>query len=99
MEILVRIAEQKFKRTKIVETLSDAFEKLLCEHCFRYCKFPAWQDWREEILWSQDVDDVIKSNLENINEVHFRLNKQKDVVGGTVVYDSIIGLATVDVNV
>ena len=48
IEILVRIAEVKFKLTKQVTTFSAAFERLLHEHIFKYYTPEPWQEFRDE---------------------------------------------------
>ena len=74
MEILVRLAEIKFIRNGTIKTFADALEKLFLEHCFLHYKLPPWQTWREEVLWTNEVNKVFQSNLKSIDEVHFRIN-------------------------
>ena len=66
MEILVRIAETKFKRTQKAKNFSEALEKLLTEHCFANYEYPPWHDWRVKNLWTLEVDMVLKANLDNL---------------------------------
>jgi len=52
MEIFVRIALHKYHKSKIVETQSEAIEKLMNEHLLPYfLKFDCHK-WRLENLWN-----------------------------------------------
>jgi len=63
MEIFVRIALHKYHKSKIVETQSEAIEKLMNEHLLPYfLKFDCHK-WRLENLWNVEWDEVfIKNN-------------------------------------
>jgi hypothetical protein len=63
MEFLARIAEKKFKEPKICKTYTEAVEKLLEEHIFKLGDKEDWQEFRDEKLWTIDVNDVFEANL------------------------------------
>ena len=69
-EILLRVASAKFKETGIVNTYHEALEKLLKEHIIPYAKPERWQAFRDEELWTLDVNDVFEANLEGLKKVY-----------------------------
>ena len=50
LEILVRIADQKYRRSKLVATFAEALQRLL-NHIYANFPVAAWQEYRENSLW------------------------------------------------
>ena len=74
-EILVRIADLKFKQTKICETYSEAFEKLILDHIFCYGDPVPWQPFRDQFpedqrLWALGPNDILEANLDNLKKIY-----------------------------
>lgn len=69
-EILLRMANFKFKEQGICETYSEALEKLLKENVFPNYKIHPWQEFRDNELWTVDVNDVFEANLDGLRKVY-----------------------------
>ena len=68
IEFLIRIADQKYKgRT---ETVSAALKLLVDECIFPHSQHGKWQQWREEFLWTIDVNDVLEANIDNLFKIY-----------------------------
>jgi len=70
LEILARLAHSKFVETKICPTYEEAMTKLLEEHIFPHANPEPWQEFRDELLWTIDVNDVLEVNLEGLKKVY-----------------------------
>jgi hypothetical protein len=64
-EIIVRIAIEKYIKSRICTTLTGAVGKLLWENIFKYSDFVIpGQKWREEELWTCMNNDLYHANME-----------------------------------
>lgn len=70
LEILVRLANNKFKETGVCATYEEAFNKLLEEHVLPLANPEPWQEFRDELLWTVEVNDVLEANLEGMKKVY-----------------------------
>jgi hypothetical protein len=70
LEILVRLAQSKFKETGICATYEESMIKLLEEHIFPFANPDPWQEFRDDLLWTIDVNDVLEANLEGIKKIY-----------------------------
>lgn len=70
LEIILRLAQSKYKETGICATYEEAMSKLLEEHIFPYANPDPWQEFRDELLWTIDVNDVLEVNLEGLKKVY-----------------------------
>lgn len=70
MEILVRLAQFKFVNSGVCSTYEEAMQKLLEEHIFPYANPEPWQEFRDELLWTIDVNDVLEVNLDGLRKVY-----------------------------
>jgi hypothetical protein len=64
-EIIVRVAIEKYIKSRICITLTGAVGKLLWENIFKYSDFaiPS-QKWRKEELWTCMNNDLYHANLD-----------------------------------
>jgi hypothetical protein len=63
-EILVRIANLKYRETGQAQTYAEAFEKMLEWNIMGKYDMPcAWQAFRDQELWTMDVNDTMEANL------------------------------------
>ena len=63
LEILLRLANEKYKKTNQCDKFSTALKKLLKDNIFAYYDpVFGYQDFREKILYNLDVDDIFKVN-------------------------------------
>eukprot|EP00349_Pseudokeronopsis_sp_Brazil_P006027 CAMPEP_0202967230 /NCGR_PEP_ID=MMETSP1396-20130829/12024_1 /ASSEMBLY_ACC=CAM_ASM_000872 /TAXON_ID= /ORGANISM="Pseudokeronopsis sp., Strain Brazil" /LENGTH=291 /DNA_ID=CAMNT_0049692037 /DNA_START=293 /DNA_END=1165 /DNA_ORIENTATION=+ len=69
LEILVRIANSKYKEPGLAANYSDALQKLLSTNIFPAVQPAPWQEWREQELWTIDVNDLLEANLEGLKKV------------------------------
>mmetsp|Transcript_41069 Transcript_41069/g.39584 ORF Transcript_41069/g.39584 Transcript_41069/m.39584 type:complete len:237 (+) Transcript_41069:504-1214(+) len=69
-EILIRIAAAKFKDTGICPTINESLEKLLHEHVFLYASPESWQEFRDNELWKEDINDTLEANLEPLKQIY-----------------------------
>lgn len=69
-EILLRMANAKYRETGICASHSEALEKLLKENVFQNYKIHPWQEFRDKELWTVDVNDVLEANLDGLRKVY-----------------------------
>lgn len=91
-ELLVRIANNKYRESGQVQTYSQALEKLITEKLLVYETVP-WQGFRDKELWVIDVHDILDANLENLNKIY---KTYFTSVKKYVVFEDIIALFTRD---
>ena len=69
-EIIARIADEKYRKSKICSTLPEAVEMILRENIYKNSPFVIpWQKWRSEELWTILIDDLYRANLEALNKL------------------------------
>ena len=61
-EALVRIANKKFKEYSKMTTLRDAVDKLIIEKLKPNQDIAPWQSFRDEELWTREVNLVYHDN-------------------------------------
>ena len=69
IEILVRIAQEKFLKPGICKTLSEGLEMLIERHIIPENRASEWQGFRDELIWNLECNDVLACNLEGIMKV------------------------------
>ena len=70
-EILVRLAKLKFYEKGACKTIAEAVEKLIVDHVLPHSKLVhGYREWREEYLWTCEVDDLFKANLTNLRAIY-----------------------------
>ena len=63
-EIIVRIAQEKYVKSCTSRNLMEAVGRVLNENIFKYSDFVIpGQQWRDDYLWSIEVDDLFKANM------------------------------------
>ena len=71
LEALVRIADSRFIATKQIKTYEEATKKLIEEFVLPNFKpVEGWQDWRDKELWTLDINDLLKANLDKLKRIH-----------------------------
>ena len=70
LEILVRLAQSKYKETGICSTYEDSVQKLLEEHVFPNSNPDSWQEFRDDYLWTIEVNDVLEANLDGLKKLY-----------------------------
>ena len=64
-EILLRLVGARFKDPGITNTYAEGFEKLRHYLVQRH----PWQEFRDERLWTLEVNDVMEANIEGLKKV------------------------------
>ncbi|CAI2359328.1 unnamed protein product [Moneuplotes crassus] len=76
-EILIRLSYAKYIKSNTDRTLSEAFGRMLSDNVFKYSDFAIeGQQWREDYLWTVQLDDLYQANLEHIRRI-FKLIKHE----------------------
>lgn len=71
VEVIVRLAQDKFKEPKLCSTMAEAVTKILEEHIIMHGDIPnEWQEWRDEQLWTLEVNDVFEANLDLMKKLY-----------------------------
>jgi len=70
LEILCRLAQAKYKETGICATYEESMNKLMEEHVIPLAHPESWQEWRDEFLWTIEVNDVLEVNLEGCKKMY-----------------------------
>lgn len=70
MELLVRIANVKFRQPGIVATYAEAMEMFIEKNIIPGSNHYEWQGFREETLYTVEVNDVFYANTENLKKVY-----------------------------
>ena len=102
LEIIARLAHSKYKETGICSTYEESMQKLCEEHIFPLANPEPWQEFRDELLWTIDVNDVLEVNLEGIKKLynHFHEPRKKFMTMGDalnlMMRDSQLGLIEKD---
>jgi hypothetical protein len=66
MEIMVRLGSEKFRGPGLVKTFTEATLKLIEEVIIPHSKLEPWQEFRDELLWVLEIDELFYFNLENL---------------------------------
>ena len=69
IELLVRIANIKIMQKRKGITIAEAFKILLRENLSKAPEGAEWQGFRDQSLWTIEVNDVLEPNLENIKTI------------------------------
>ena len=88
--MLIRIANEKYKRHGEADTFTQALEMLIKENVIPYRNDMEWQEFRNEHLWCIDVNDVFQANLETLQKIY----KDIKIYQGNkyVIYADIINM-------
>ena len=75
-EVLVRLAQLKYKDTGLAKTFSEGLEMLIQENLIKNANPDPWNQFRQEDLWTLEVVDVFDANLENLKKVYQNYTNQ-----------------------
>jgi hypothetical protein len=70
IECIIRMAHEKYVKSKFCKSLSQAVGVILNDHIFKNSAFvlPVIK-WREEKLWNILIDDLFFANMSSIREI------------------------------
>jgi len=68
IELFLRLSDAKYRQTKLVKTVSEAFKKLLEDHILPYhgTQKHLWQSWRDKYLWRTLIDELLLANKRSL---------------------------------
>ena len=69
-EVLVRIARAKLIEPGTCKNYEEAMEVLFNDFLMNYPKPQSWQQWRDDHLWTLDVNDVFEANLDKLKTIY-----------------------------
>ncbi len=69
LEILIRIVGAKYKDPGITTTYHEGLKILLENHFIPKCRDLQWQEFRDETLYTLDVNDTLEANLDSLRKV------------------------------
>ena len=70
MELLVRIAKEKYHKTRVAASVADAFEMLLERDVLPVSNHEEWQGFRDNVLYTVDVDRALRANQEALGKLY-----------------------------
>lgn len=69
-ESLVRVALARYKESGEVDTFTEALKLLIEDKMLKLANPEPWQIFRDEELWTLDVNDVMETNLQSLRTVY-----------------------------
>lgn len=63
-EFLIRVCDFKYIKTGMFSTYESAMKHMIMEKMKRNMVLQDWQAFRDRELWTNEVNDVLKENLE-----------------------------------
>ena len=70
IELLVRIAKNKYFDSDEVDSIAEGFRKLMEDVVLKNFIFEPWQEFREKMLWNLGVDDVYVANRDGVKRLY-----------------------------
>ena len=77
MEVLVRIAEEKYIKNNVEDNYTGAVKALINDHCLPYFKQFDAQKWRDDRYWNEECDDVLKYYRPVLENIYTQYSKKK----------------------
>ena len=66
-EIIVRMADERYRKSGDSLTLPEAVERMITENVDKFSNFVLpWQSWRSQELWTLRIDDLFRANLDTL---------------------------------
>lgn len=81
MEILVRIAHDRFVRNKICTNVADALQKLFRDHILKFMMSMDTNKWRKEMYVCEEVDLVLKAHKLILDVIFKKYSGKKTLPG------------------
>ena len=70
LEIIARLAKAKFLDHGVCKSVASSTRKLITDFILpNTLEQMDWQPFRDNLLWTLDVDDLFKANLANIGKI------------------------------
>jgi NLR family CARD domain-containing protein 3 len=70
LEILVRLAIEKFFKSSVCKTFDQAVIKFFEDHALPYFKQFTFQDFRDKKIWTEGMDNLVKKNMNVLRDIY-----------------------------
>lgn len=70
IEILLRIAREKYLTAGPAKTIDEAYQMILEKHVMPASRAGEWKDWRLRVLYTVEVNDVLHANLNLLAQLY-----------------------------
>lgn len=79
IEVLMRVAKQKFVDTQIIKKMDEAIVSLIDNYIVKNIgDLEKWQKLRQELFWTLPVNDILFANLKELRSIYnFYLKREK----------------------
>lgn len=94
-EAIVRVAYFKFKVPGLTDTVYEGLQKVMAIITKKYDNYQ-WMGWRQEELWTLEIDDLYKANLKAMQKLYKYYNVAKKTK--TYYLEDAIEMFTKDVT-
>ena len=72
LEIMIRLASSKYRESGRAASYNEALDIMLESIIPKFQRKP-WQEFRDDELWKNDVDRVLKANTEPLRRLHEKM--------------------------
>ena len=69
LEIMIRISSAKYRETGRTSTCHEAL-KIMLEGVIEKHETKPWQEFRDETLWTHEVEAVLKANVDALQRIY-----------------------------
>lgn len=70
MEMIVRVANERYKDKKVVKTTCEAIEKVLNDHIYPYAKTMGGEHFRKYQCYNIKTNEILKKNESQIRKIY-----------------------------
>jgi len=91
MEIITRMAKVKYQESGLAKTVHESCERLLAQFIVpNTIEHMEWQEFRDQQLWTLEVDDLLKANLPAIDALFKKFATNGTAKAKTLHKDDVI---------
>ena len=70
IELLARIAVEKYKKSGLFTSAYKAFEHLIINNIMPASNYKEWNNFRENYIYTVEINDVLETNLDLIKKIY-----------------------------
>lgn len=70
LEIIVRIANGKYRETGVTKSYADATKLLITNNLQKFDLSQPWDVWRQKVLYTCEVNDLMDPNIPGLKKVY-----------------------------
>lgn len=82
LESLIRVCRARYIDRHQVKTYAAALERLICKKIIPNLgklDFEPWQELREDYIWTLEIDDLLRANLEGLQKVYSHFSSKRKI--------------------